>query len=136
MFAGKRTYDWRQFKAAAELIHQGSGAALRADFPPGSIGEGSHAMPEIFSNWPEFTQRADQLALLAAGLSRAADASHDAIGSDMRMRTGITMGGSLLASREKPLTEAEISALPAEHIFHLMVEQCTACHAKFRSRDN
>jgi cytochrome c556 len=135
MFAGKQPYDYDRFKAAADLIRGKSGAALRAEFPSGSIGEGSRAKPEIFAEWPEFTQRTDQLALLADGLSKAAGRSPHAIGSDMRMTTGMPMGGSLLASRAKPLTETEISSLPAEHVFHLMIEQCTGCHAKFRTAD-
>ena len=135
MFAGKQQYDSRRFKAAADLIGQKSGAALRAEFPAGSIGEGSRAKPEIFADWPQFALHADQLAMLADGLAKAADRSPREIGSDMRMKTGMPMGGTLLASRAKPLTETEISSLPAEHVFHLMIEQCTACHAKFRTAD-
>jgi len=134
MFAGKRPYDSRRFKAAAELIRQKSGNALRGDFPPGSTGEGSEATPEIFADWDEFTLLSDQLGLLAAALSSAADRSPKEIGGDMRMRAGMAMGGSLLGGRAKPLTEREISAFPAEHVFHLMLEQCTTCHAKFRIR--
>jgi cytochrome c556 len=135
MFAGKQPYESGRFKAAAELIRQKSGAALRAEFPAGSIGEDSRAKPEISQHWPEFALHADQLALLADGLAKAADRSPHEIGSDMRMKTGMPMAGSLLASRAKPLTETEISSLPAEHVFHLMMEQCTACHAKFRNAD-
>src|SRR5262249_5490410 len=105
MFAGKQPYDCARFKSAAELIRVKSGAALQGEFPAGSIGEGSRAKPEIFAEWPEFAVRADQLGLLADGLAKAADRSPHEIGSDMRMKTGMPMGGSLLASRAKPLTE-------------------------------
>jgi cytochrome c556 len=135
MFAGKQPYDSGRFKAAAELIGQKSGPALKAEFPAGSSSEGSRAKPEIFTEWSQFALRADQLALLADGLAKAADRSPHEIGRDMRMKTAMPMGGTLLASRVKPLTETEISSLPAEHVFHLMIEQCTACHAKFRTAD-
>jgi cytochrome c556 len=135
MFAGKQPYDSARFKAAASLIGRGSGTALEAEFPANSIGGGSRAKPEIFAEWPQFALHADQLALLADGLARAAERSPREIGSDMRMKAGMPMGGSLLASRATPLTETEISSLPAEHVFHLMIEQCTACHAKFRTAD-
>jgi cytochrome c556 len=133
MFAGKQPYDSGRFKAAAALIGQKSGPALKAEFPAGSSGEGSRAKPEIFAEWPQFGLHADQLALLADGLAKAADRSPHEIGDDMRMKTGMPMGGTLLASRAKPLTQTEISWLPAEHVFHLMIEQCTGCHAKFRT---
>jgi cytochrome c556 len=135
MFRGTRPYDQKAFKAAAETIRSNSGAALREKFPPGSVGEGSQARPEIFVEWAEFTVRSDQMELLAAALSHAADGAPHGIGDDMRMGKGTMMGGSLLGSRAKPLTPAEIAAMPAEHAFHLLAEQCTACHAKFRFRD-
>jgi cytochrome c556 len=135
MFTGKQPYDSGRFSAAAELIREHSGPALRAQFPVGSTGDGSQAKPEIFAAWPEFSSRADQLKMLANGLAEAAARSPQRIGADMRMKTGMPMGGSLFASRTKPLTETEISSLPAEHLLHLMIEQCTGCHAKFRTPD-
>jgi cytochrome c556 len=135
MFRGSRPYDAAGFKAAAELIRGNGGAELLAKFPTGSIGQGSQARPEIFSDWAEFAERADQLQLLAAALVTAADRAPNGISEDMRMKGAMTTGGTLLASRTKPLTEQEIAGLPAEHVFHLMAEQCTACHAKFRFPD-
>ena len=65
----------------------------------------------------------------------ALDAIEQATGEREANVIGYCLGGTLLASRAKPLTETEISSLPAEHVFHLMIEQCTACHAKFRTAD-
>jgi cytochrome c556 len=135
MFRGTRPYDQKEFKAAAETIRKNSGAALREKFPPGSVGEGSQAKPEIFAEWAEFTLLSDRTELLAAALTAAADRAPDGIGEDMRMARGAMMGGSLLGSRAKPLTPAEIAAMPAEHAFHLLAEQCATCHARFRFRD-
>jgi cytochrome c556 len=135
MFRGSRPYDAREFKAAAEQIRSNSGAALTERFPPGSVGEGSQAMPDIFTHWSEFTGMSEQLELLAAALSAAADRAPNGITDDMRMKGAMAAGGSLLGSRAKALTQAEIAAMPAEHVFHMMAEQCTSCHAKFRFRD-
>ena len=80
---------------------------------------------------------ADRLAVLGGALAADAAGSPDAIGSSMRMKPGTMMGGgSLLGGRQKPLTDAEAAGLPAEHAFHLLLETCTSCHAKFRARQN
>ena len=48
----------------------------------------------------------------------------------MRMGSSVP-GGSLLGAR--PLrSEVDLSAIPAEHLFHMMLETCTACHSKYR----
>jgi cytochrome c556 len=135
MFQGKLAYDANIFEAAAELIHANSGRTLLDDFPPGSLGERSQANETIWAQWDEFQILAGRLSVLGAGLAADAAASPDAIGSAMRMQPGTMMGGgSLLAGRPKPLTEADVAGLPAEHAYHLMLEACTSCHAKFRTK--
>ena len=134
MFRGKLSYDANAFKAAAELIRTRSGQALLDDFPPGSTGDRSEAKTEIWAQWDEFQILADRLSVLGAALAADAEASPDAIGSDMRMHGGAMMGGSLLGGRPKPLTAAEAAGLPAEHAYHLMLEACTTCHAAFRTK--
>ena len=134
MFGGKRPYDARAFKAAAELVSTGSGPALLAEFPPGSIGDRSEANGQIWAQWDEFEVLASRLSVLGAALADDAEQSPNAIDSNMRMQPGAMMGGSLLGGRPKPLSEAEAAALPAEHAYHLMLEACTSCHAKFRTK--
>jgi cytochrome c556 len=134
MFGGKRPYDAGAFKAAAELIHIRSGRALLGDFPAGSIGDRSQANEQIWAQWDEFEILAGRLSVLGAALADDAEQSPNAIGSNMRMQPGAMMGGSLLGGRPKPLSEAEAAALPAEHAYHLMLEACTSCHAKFRTK--
>jgi cytochrome c556 len=134
MFSGKRSYDAGAFKAAGELIHARSGPALLADFPPGSVGDRSEANEQIWAQWDEFEILAGRLSVLGAALAADAEQSPNAIGSNMRMQPGAMMGGSLLGGRPKPLSEAEAAALPAEHAYHLMLEACTSCHAKFRTK--
>jgi cytochrome c556 len=134
MFGGKLPYDAGAFKAAAELIHGRSGAALLADFPPGSIGDRSEANEQIWAQWDEFQVLAGRLSVLGSALAADAEQSPNAIGSNMRMQPGAMMGGSLLGGRPKPLSDAEAARLPAEHAYHLMLEACTSCHAKFRTK--
>ncbi|TDW25245.1 hypothetical protein EV128_119117 [Rhizobium azibense] len=43
------------------------------------------------------------------------------------------MGGGPLGTHVQ--NEAQLSAIPAEHAFHLMVQTCTTCHTKFRMSD-
>ena len=136
MFQGKLAYDGRAFKAAAELISARAGEALLNDFPSGSVGDRSEANEKIWAQWDEFRILADRLSVLGKALAADADKSPDAIGSDMRMRPGTMMGGSLLGGRPKPLTQVEVASLPAEHVYHLMLEACTSCHAKFRTKQN
>ena len=134
MFGGKRPYDAGAFKTAAELISARSGPALLAEFPAGSIGDRSEANGQIWAQWDEFEILAGRLSVLGAALADDAEQSPNAIGSNMRMQPGAMMGGSLLGGRPKPLSEAEAAALPAEHAYHLMLEACTSCHAKFRTK--
>ena len=135
MFQGKVAYDANAFEAAAELIRRSSGKTLLDDFPPGSLGEHSQANETIWAQWDEFEIIAGRLSILGAALGADAAKSPDAIGSSMRMQPGATMGGgSLLGGQPKPLTEAEVAGIPAEHAYHLMLEACTSCHAKFRTK--
>ena len=136
MFQGKRPYDANAFKAAADLIGARSGRTLLDDFPPGSTGDHSDANDKIWAEWDQFQILAGRLSVLGAALAADADKSPGAISPDMRMQPGTMMGGSLLGGRPKPLTAADVSNLPAEHIYHLMLEACTSCHAKFRTKRN
>jgi len=48
----------------------------------------------------------------------------------MRMQGGDAMTGGPLAKKADAVRE--VSSVPAEHAFHLMLQTCTSCHAKFR----
>lgn len=134
MFQGKRPYDAATFEAAAELIASRSGKPMLEAFPAGSTGFGSDAAEKIWADWNEFAILAERLSALGTALAADAAGSPDAIGNDMRMKPGAMAGGSLLGGRRTPLSEAEIASQPAEHVYHLMLETCTSCHAKFRVR--
>lgn len=134
MFDGKRTYDAAAFKSAAETIRRLAGNALVAEFPQGSFGGTSAAKPEIDQSREEFAALARHLEGLASGLSKAADDAPDGITDAMRMAPGPTTGGSLLGKRAGGPADTEPSKMPAEHLLHLMLQNCTSCHAKFRQK--
>jgi len=134
MFSGRLDYDSRAFKRAAETIRQHSGEALVSQFPPGCFGGHSAATAEIDRSREEFVALSNHLETFAAELSRAADEAPDQLTEDMRMGDRAPMGGSLLGRRPGRDAAPDPSTIPAEHIFHLMLEDCASCHAKFRQR--
>ena len=82
----------------------------------------------IASSASEFAKLARDLEVYAAALSTAADRNPQELGPETRMR------GTLLGSPFAPKAEAsrDAAAVPAEHAYHLMLQTCTSCHAKFR----
>ncbi|RJT27251.1 cytochrome c [Mesorhizobium waimense] len=134
IFDGKLPYDAAAFKAAAETIRQRSGGAMVDEFPAGSLGAPSAAKVEVDQFREEFAALAHHLESLAAALSSAADNAPNGITESMRMKSGMAMGSSLLGKRAGGTAAADPSKMPAEHVFHLMLQDCTNCHAKFREK--
>jgi cytochrome c556 len=134
IFDGKLAYDLVTFKAAAETIRRGSGKAMVESFPAGSLGAPSAAKMEIDRSREEFAALAGHLETLAMTLSSAVDKAPDGITESMRMAPGMAMGSSLLGKRAEGAAQDDPSKMPAEHVFHLMLQDCTNCHAKFREK--
>jgi cytochrome c556 len=134
MFEGKLTYDGTAFKGAAETLRRLAGNALVAEFPQGSFGGTSAAKPDIDQSREEFAALARHLDRLASSLSKAADNAPNRITEAMRMAPGPATGGSLLGKRAGGSADADPSSMPAEHVFHLILQNCTSCHAKFRQK--
>ncbi|QPC95179.1 cytochrome c [Mesorhizobium sp. INR15] len=135
MFGGKVAYDVQAFKQAAGKVPLYT-SALAAEFPNETLGQPSAAKLEIGQSREEFNALADHIASLASALSRQADgAPADGIPKAMRMGPGMAMGGgSLLGKRSGAAEHADPSALAAEHLVHLILQDCTSCHAKFREK--
>ncbi|TIT37773.1 MAG: cytochrome c, partial [Mesorhizobium sp.] len=56
------------------------------------------------------------------------------ITSDMRMGAMLpTDGGSLLGKRPNAV-HVDPAKLPAEHLLHLILQDCSSCHSKFRRK--
>ena len=131
MFKDASPYDARAFKAAAENIRAHSGATLSAMFGGSGITAGSKASPSVETDRQLFDKLAKDLGTYASALSVAADRNPDRLRPEMRMQTGDTMGGGPLAKKVDAARDA--ASMPAEHAFHMMLQICTSCHAKFRN---
>lgn len=133
MFGGKRAYDAASFKAAAEVLRARTGA-LMAEFPADTLGAPSGAKAEIDQARPEFEALASHIGGLADALATRAEDAPAQITGDMRMGAMTSMdGGSLLGKRLKA-TQADPARLPAEHLLHLILQDCSSCHSKFRQK--
>lgn len=128
LFGGKRPYSQTEFREAAENIRSHAGRRLVDDFegPPQPDSKADSSM--IVSSSAEFGKLAQELEIYAAALSSAADRNPGGLGPDTRM------GGTLLGSPFGPKADAarDAASMPAEHAYHLMLQTCTNCHAKFR----
>ncbi|KOF17180.1 cytochrome C [Ensifer adhaerens] len=130
MFKDTLPYDAKRFKAAAETIRAHSGAALSALFDGPVTSSESKASASIEPERQQFDKLANDLSIYASALSIAADRNPERLGTGTRMQAGDAMGGGPLARKVDAARDA--GSMPAEHAFHLMLQTCTSCHAKFR----
>ncbi|RWA69948.1 MAG: cytochrome c [Mesorhizobium sp.] len=134
MFDGKRAYEPAAFKAAANALSARTGPALITEFPAGTLGAPSSAKPEIDQKRPEFEALARHIGALAGALAAKAGNAPAAIGDDMRMGAGLPMDGGSLLGKRPNAAEANPATMPAEHLLHLILQDCSSCHSKFRQR--
>jgi cytochrome c556 len=131
-FEGKRPYTGAEAREAAEIIRSGAGLHLTGLFQEAPDDPKARALPAIQSDWNAFEAMASDMERLAAGLSRAFAQSPDRLTDSMMMeKTTMVQGNPLLGSRNKAPNPGG-GSLPAEHVFHQLLQTCTACHAKFR----
>jgi cytochrome c556 len=128
LFSGRRTYSQTDFREAAESIRTHAGKRLVEDFGGGHQSDSKADAEMITSSSDEFEKLARDLEIYAAALSSAADRNPMRLGPDTRM------SGTLLGSPFGPKADAarDSGSMPAEHAYHLMLQTCTTCHAKFR----
>ena len=98
------------------------------------MGDPSAAKFEIQQSREEFAALARHLETLATALSADADNAPKGITDAMRMGSGLATGGSILGKRSGGPADADPSKMPAEHVLHLILQNCTGCHAKFREK--
>ncbi|MDX8433715.1 cytochrome c [Mesorhizobium abyssinicae] len=134
MFDGKRAYDAADFRTAADTLRTRTGPVLIAEFPSGTLGAPSGAKAEIDQARPEFEALARHIGGLASALAAKAETAPAQITSDMRMGAMLpTDGGSLLGKRPNAV-HVDPAKLPAEHLLHLILQDCSSCHSKFRRK--
>ncbi|MBY5338971.1 cytochrome C [Rhizobium leguminosarum bv. viciae] len=130
MFKDPTTYKANEFKWAADTIRDRSGGVLSAHFASEADSRQSKAGPNILKERDRFDRIANDLRDYAVALDAAAQNNPGPMSASMRMKPGEVMGGGPLGTHVR--NEQQLLAMPAEHTFHLMLQTCTTCHAKFR----
>jgi cytochrome c556 len=134
MFEGRLAYDREKAVAAAQAIRDLSGERLSSEFVAGTLGPPSRAKAEIARASKEFAALAAHLRDAAAAFARAAAAGPTSITAAMRMGSGGAMDNPLLGKR-RSAAQPDLSEVPMEHLLHLMMADCSSCHARFRAND-
>ncbi|WP_280953069.1 cytochrome c [Rhizobium sp. M1] len=130
MFRAPESYSSTEFRRAADIIVDRAGAVLAGHFAGGTDDPRSKAKPDIAQERDRFDRLADDLRNYALALDAAGEASPGAMTERMRMKPGEPKGGGPLGIHVR--NETELSSISAEHVFHLMLQTCTTCHAAFR----
>ncbi|ANK87024.1 MULTISPECIES: cytochrome c [Rhizobium] len=132
MFKAPETYSSTKFKEASEAISDRADRRLTDHFATVTAAEGSKANEVIATERNRFSELARDLKTYADALSSTADRHPDRMSDDMRMKEREPMGGGPLGTRIR--SEASMSAMSAEHAFHLMLQTCASCHSRFRAK--
>ncbi|MBX4954259.1 cytochrome c [Rhizobium lentis] len=132
MFKDPGSYNSAEFRRAADTIRDRSGPGLSGHFAPGVAGPQSKALPDIPEERERFDRFADDLRNYAVALDAAALNNAGPMPAGMRMKPGEAMGGGPLGTHVR--NDQALAAMPAEHVFHLMLQTCTSCHARFRAQ--
>ncbi len=149
MMSGEAEYDADAVKKGAATIRTHAGEALTKLFPEHSGGKHSEAKPEVWSDWETFSAYAKQLAVFADGLEAAADnglmhgdggsmmgGQSGMMGGENGMMGGIAgmmHGGGMMGSAEGMMDADQLAQMPADGVFNMVAQTCTACHTKFRA---
>lgn len=137
MMRGQVDYDAAIVRERAEDISNHAGEALTKLFPEGSLEAPSEAKPEIWQDWREFSALADQLRVMADGLVEASEnglmmgGETSAASGMMGGQSGsMTSGGMMGTGASGGMMD--LSQMPADGVFTMMGQVCSACHTRFR----
>jgi cytochrome c556 len=133
MFKEPSTYSSPEFKWAADTIRDKSGDVLNSHFASELAEPNSKAKPSIIEERERFDRLANDLKAYATALGADAEKNPSTMTDSMRMKPGEPMGGGPLGTHVQ--NEAQLSSIPAEHAFHLMLQTCTTCHSRYRMPD-
>ncbi|WP_346906320.1 cytochrome c [uncultured Roseibium sp.] len=140
MMRGEQAYDADAVRKGAAAIRSHSGEALTKLFPEHSIEGPSEAKPEIWTDWQAFSDLSDQLGVFATGLEAAADngLAHGGGGAGMMGAGSMMSGGGMMGSAPMmggagPMADpAQLAQMPADGVFNMVAQTCSACHSRFR----
>lgn len=132
MMQGKTAYDANLVNQQAEVIGKHAGEALTSLFPEGSLDKPTEARPEIWKDWADFKDLAEQLHIYSEGLALAAE--------NGLMMAGGTQGG-MMGNQSGMMTQGgmmggsgreELSEMPADGVFMMLSQTCSTCHTRYR----
>ncbi len=145
---GKVAYDADVVREQAAIIKDHAGDVLTKAFPEGSLMAPTEAKPEIWKDWDRFVSLSSQLETLAEGLGLAADNGLMA-GEKSSAGMGAMMGGkapmgAMMGSGQATMMGSDhmgsdhmgpdkLAKMPADGVFTMMVQTCSACHTAFRA---
>ena len=152
MMMGQETYDADKVVEFGASVRAHSGEALTKLFPEGSGGMLSEAKENVWSDWDEFAALADYLERLGEGIEQAATngvgaGSSAGMGQGMMSGSNSMMGGSTGMTGEttgmmgggtlsEMMSLDMIAQMPADRVFTMISQTCSACHTKFRAEGN
>ncbi len=131
MFLDPTTYDAKALSSAAQTISAKSGQTIIEHFSFEIPAAGSDAKANILEDRDRFARLADDLKAYADALGAAAQKNPGEMTNDMRMKPGKPMSGGPFGT---DVSAEMLGSIPAEHLFHLMLQTCKACHARFREK--
>lgn len=140
MMRGQIPYDADQVRAAADVMILHAGEQMTRLFPEGSGGMPSAALPSVWGEWEEFSDLAEQLQSYAEGMKigaenglakRQAGKRFSMIGA----ASASTMGGGMMGAAGAMSVEM-LAAMPTDAAFTAVAQTCSACHQKFRVKEN
>ncbi len=143
MMQGQTPYDVEVIREEAGKITSHSGEAMTKLFPQGSNAKPSEAKSEIWSNWEDFANLAEQLETLSEGLALAAGNGLMMAGSGQgnhmtgnSMTSSGMMGSGMMGNSPMmggtPGRDA-LAEMPADGVFTMLSQTCSACHTRFRA---
>ena len=129
-FVGKRPYNIAKFRAAADAIRKKAGL-VSARFSEVVEAPTSAASPFIKVDRGKFVELVRHLEAYATQVSVAAQKGNQ-LPNGMRMKPREVIEGGPFAKKSK--LAPDVSSYTSEHAFHMMLQTCTACHARFRMK--
>lgn len=145
IFSGKQKYDAQTVRKSAKVIASHAGVEITKLFPKGSIKGPSEALPQIWTNWPEFERLANDLAVYAAALEKSADnkagppagkKQPSMMGNDTMMGTGMMGNGMMADKMDSREIAKKLVSMPPFAAYQHVTRTCAACHTQFRKKKN
>ncbi len=144
MMSGEAAYDADAVRKAARQIAAQSGHEMTALFPEGSDDAPSEVLPTVWSDRERFEYLADALEQAALGLEQAADNGLHAGQSGMMGGQSGMMGdqsgmmgqGGMMGGQAGMMSADHLGQMPADGVFVMMTQVCSACHDRFREDDD